>query len=139
MLETARINIARAGLSERVSLAVADASDFDALGLFGTVHFDRIFLSYTLSMIPAWEAALDRAAAVLAPGGRLKLIDFGQQERLPGAFRTALFRWLACFDVSPRAGLPQAIREIGSRYAFDARWTPKLLGYAWAADISRPA
>ena len=138
MLDTARANIARAGLSDRISLAEGDASDFDPVALFGTVHFDRIFLSYTLSMIPAWEAALDAAAAALAPGGRLKLVDFGQQEQLPGAFRSALFGWLARFDVSPRANLARAVRDTATRYAFDSTWLPKLRGYAWSAAIARP-
>jgi S-adenosylmethionine-diacylgycerolhomoserine-N-methlytransferase len=139
MLDTARANIARAGLSDRISLAEGDASDFDSVALFGTVHFDRVFLSYTLSMIPAWEAALYSAAAVLAPGGRLELVDFGQQEQLPGAFRAALFGWLARFDVSPRANLARAVKDTAKRYAFDSSWMPKLRGYAWSAGIARPA
>lgn len=139
MLETARASIARAGLSDRISLAQADASDFDAVALFGTVHFDRVFLSYTLSMIPAWEAALDQAAAVLAPGGQVRLVDFGQQERLPRPFRAALFGWLAQFDVSPRANLPRALKDIAQRYSFESTWTPRLRGYAWSAAMERPA
>jgi len=139
MLATARANIARAGLSDRIGLAQADAADFDALSLFGLIHFDRIFLSYTVSMIPEWRLALDSAAAVLAPGGRLKLVDFGQQEGLPRPFRAALFAWLAKFDVTPRADLARVIAETAERYSFAPIWAPKLRGYAWSGGMTRPA
>ncbi|TIV06609.1 MAG: class I SAM-dependent methyltransferase, partial [Mesorhizobium sp.] len=55
MLETANAAIAREGLSGKVKLARGDATDFDAKALFGLEHFDRVFVSYSLSMIPGWE------------------------------------------------------------------------------------
>lgn len=139
MLATARANIARAGLSDRVMLAEADATGFDSIALFGTAGFDRLFLSYTLSMIPEWRKALDNGASLLNSGGRLSLVDFGQQEHLPGAFRTILFAWLRKFDVTPRADLPAAVTTIAALRGLEVRWTPKLCGYAWSAGLERPA
>ena len=136
MLTTARTNIARAGLSDRIALAQGDATAFDAPSLFGVAQFDRVFQSYTLSMIPDWQGALREGAAKLAPGGRLDLVDFGQQERLPRAFRRALFAWLAQFDVAPRATLGSALAEIATAQGLSAALTPLYRGYAWAGRLS---
>ncbi len=136
MLETARAKVAAAGLSDRITLAQGDATAFDAQALFGIARFDRIFQSYTLSMIPDWEGALREGAGKLAPGGRLDVVDFGQQEKLPGAFRTALFAWLAQFDVSPRAALPTALDSIAAAQGLTARFTPLYRGYAWSGRLA---
>ncbi len=136
MLETARANIAKAGLSDRITLAQGDATAFDATALFGVARFDRVFQSYTLSMIPDWRGALAEGAGKLAPGGRLDVVDFGQQERLPGAFRALLFAWLDKFDVSPRGELAAVIDRIATEHGLTARFTPLYRGYAWAARLS---
>lgn len=133
MLETARANIANAGLAGRIKVAQGDATAFDAQGLFGIARFDRIFQSYTLSMIPEWRAALREGAAKLAPGGRLDVVDFGQQERLPRWFRAMLFAWLGKFDVSPRADLFAVVDAM----APNAHHRSLYRGYAWSARIVR--
>jgi len=133
MLETARANVAKAGLSERILFAQGDAAAFDARALFGVDGFHRVFQSYTLSMIPDWRGALREGVAKLAPGGRLDVVDFGQQERLPRWFRGLLFAWLAKFDVSPRADLFAAIDEIAPH----AQHKPLYRGYAWSARLFR--
>ena len=71
MLETAREAIRKDGLASRAVVARGDACDFDADALFGRATFDRVFISYALSMIPDWKRALMHAAACVAPGGRL--------------------------------------------------------------------
>ncbi|MBX3660903.1 MAG: class I SAM-dependent methyltransferase [Burkholderiales bacterium] len=38
---------------------------------------DCVYLSYALTMMPAWRAALDNALAMLKPGGLLGIVDFG--------------------------------------------------------------
>jgi S-adenosylmethionine-diacylgycerolhomoserine-N-methlytransferase len=111
MLASAFATIARAGLAPRVRLAHADATSFDPQPLFGIARFDRVFVSYSLSMIPQWEAVIDHALAILGPGGELHIVDFGGQRRLPGVFRKLLRRWLAVFHVTPRDGLEAALRE----------------------------
>jgi S-adenosylmethionine-diacylgycerolhomoserine-N-methlytransferase len=110
MLSSASASIARAGLAPQVRLAHADATCFDPQPLFGIARFDRIFVSYSLSMIPQWEAVIDHALSVLGPGGELHIVDFGGQRRLPGVFRTLLRRWLAVFHVTPRDDLEGALR-----------------------------
>lgn len=105
MLKSARATLDRHGLGHRAVLAQGDAAHFDATALFGHSQFDRIVFSYTLSMIPPWEAALEQACALLAHGGAIHIVDFGQQKRLPGWFGRGLQAWLARFHVTPRAEL----------------------------------
>jgi len=136
MLETARGSVARAGLSSRIDLHEADACCFTAVPAFVDQRFDRIFLSYTLSMIPGWELALEEAVGALAPGGRLHIVDFGQQERLPRWFRAMLFAWLRHFHVSPRAGLPHVLEDLAHRHGRTLRFQPLWRGYAWEAVLA---
>lgn len=112
MLETARVSVAKAGMGDRVALAQGDACGFDAAALFGREKFERVFISYALSMIPEWEMALHQAARCVAPGGRLEIVDFGQQEQLPTLWKRALFGWLGQFHVSPRRELGGAIERL---------------------------
>ena len=138
MLETARAKVAKAGLSDRITLAQGDATAFDASALFGIPAFDRVFQSYTLSMIPDWRGAIREAAAKLAPGGQLDIVDFGQQSGLPMLWRKFLFGWLAKFDVSPRADLREVVEGIARAQGLEADFLALRFGYAWTARLSRP-
>jgi len=37
---------------------------------------DRVFLSYALTMMPDWQRVIDNAHSMLAPGGRIGVVDF---------------------------------------------------------------
>jgi S-adenosylmethionine-diacylgycerolhomoserine-N-methlytransferase len=136
MLATARDQVARAGLSDRITLAQGDAAGFDATALFGRPGFDRVFMSYTLSMIPDWTGAIEQAARTLAPDGQLSLVDFGQQERMPDWWRRALFGWLARFHVAPRAQLPDTLDAVAARTGLRPAFEPLLRGYAWRGSLA---
>jgi S-adenosylmethionine-diacylgycerolhomoserine-N-methlytransferase len=110
MLASANRAIARAGLTARIGVAHGDATRLDPRALFGTAQFERIFISYSLSMIPQWLQALDVALSLLAGGGELRIVDFGNQENLPAAFRWLLRGWLARFAVTPRDELEAMLR-----------------------------
>ncbi len=71
MLKRARRRVSARGWTN-VTLLQADAA---ALSL--PQFFDSILFSYSLSMIPAWEAAVRQATEHLKPGGRLVILDFG--------------------------------------------------------------
>ena len=58
MLGTARRLVEREGLGSDIRLARADATAFDPALLFGVPGFSRIFISYSLSMMPGWQAVL---------------------------------------------------------------------------------
>lgn len=136
MLETAATSVAKRGLAGRIALAQADATHVDNNSLFSGKRFDRVFLSYTLSMIPGWEMALDEAADLLAPGGSIHIVDFGQQERLPTAFRGMLIAWLKKFDVSPRGDMRAVLEELAQRRKLALDFKPLYRGYAWSATLS---
>ncbi|MFN3867795.1 MAG: class I SAM-dependent methyltransferase [Hyphomicrobiaceae bacterium] len=114
MLETAAASIKRAGLQDRVKLAQADASNFSPHALFGVSAFDRVFVSYALSMIPPWQDAARQALAAVAPGGSLHIVDFGMQTGLPRWFGNGLHAWLAKFSVTPRADLETVLRQVAA-------------------------
>ncbi|WP_375713616.1 class I SAM-dependent methyltransferase [Sphingobium sp. BS19] len=137
MLDTATASVARNGLAGQIALTQGDATDFEARKLWGRDGFDRIFLSYTLSMIPGWELALDEAARALAPDGSLHIVDFGQQERLPGMFRDILFGWLRHFDVSPRGDMLPVLEDVAARNRLTLDFAPLYRGYAWSAVLRR--
>lgn len=130
MLETARVSIAKAGMGDRAVLAQGDACGFDAEALFGRATFERVFVSYALSMIPQWEAALAQAARCVAPGGRLEIVDFGQQDALPSWWKRALFRWLERFHVSPRGEIGLAIERLAQQVGGFAHSRILYRGYA---------
>ena len=138
MLATARRAAARAGTDDRIRLAAGDATRFHPYAVFGFSRFDRIFMSYTLSMIPDWQAALAQAACNLAPGGSLHIVDFGQQERLPRWFRALLQGWLARFHVTPRRDLDAALRVLAEKLNADLEFRSLYRGYAWYAVLRLP-
>jgi len=137
MLDSAVRAISRASLSARIRVAHGDATRFDPESLFGTAQFERIFISYSLSMVPRWRSVLDTTVALLVPNGELRIVDFGGQERLPGAFRRLLRRWLAGFHVAPcdelEAELKARAMAIGALLAFQRPYR----GYAQYAVLRR--
>lgn len=121
----------------RAVLRQADATAFTAAE-FGESGFDRVVISYALSMIPDWESAVDRALDALAPGGVLAIADFGQSESLPSPLRRLIFAWLARFHVTPRAQLMEIVRR---KAALRGMWTETRAiggGYAWLVTCRRP-
>jgi S-adenosylmethionine-diacylgycerolhomoserine-N-methlytransferase len=137
MLETATRAISRAGLASRVRVAHGDATRFDPVALFAIDRFDRIFISYSLSMIPPWQSVIDNALSHLAPGGELRIVDFGSQERLPAAFRRLLWRWLRAFHVAPRDDLEAVLRARAAAAGATMTFARPYRGYAQYAVVSR--
>ena len=137
MLDTARLSIGRAGLDGRIQIAHGDATAFDAKTMFGVATFDRVFISYALSMIPPWRGALQQALAALAPGGQLFIVDFGNQARLPRWFKRGLRRWLAQFSVTPRDDLATELDKIAAMPGYKVKRTPLYRGYAVYAVVTR--
>lgn len=120
---------ARRALGDDAVLAAGDACSFDPQDLLGEDRFDRIILSYSLSMIPDWEGALDHAAAQLAPGGELHMVDFGDLSGLPGPLERGLHAWLAKFHVQTRSALPQTCERIADARGLSHRSQRGKLGY----------
>lgn len=136
MLASAAAQVDKHQLGGRISLGEGDATSFDPAKLFGQTRFDRILFSYTLSMIPAWQSALRHAAGLLAPGGIISIVDFGDQHRLPGWFRTVLRAWLSRFDVSPRDELPSWITAMAAELGLSSECTQVRRGYAMRVALT---
>ncbi len=137
MLETADAAVDRNHLVGRVTLAQADALIFKAKDTFGIKDFDRVFFSYTLSMIPDWQTAITQGVDALKPGGELHIVDFGSCERLPAIARAILYRWLKSFHVTPRNDLGKCLQALAAKTGAQVTVTPLFRGYAVAAKVTK--
>ena len=135
MLKTARAAIGRSPARDDIVIAQADATAFSAAELFGVSKFDRIFISYALSMIPPWEAVIDRALLQLGPRGELHIVDFGSMEQMPWPARSAMRAWLARFSVTPRLELENVISEMADRHGRTHAFSQSRFDYSALARI----
>ena len=138
MLTSAISAISRRDLAKQIRVAHGDGTAFNPLAFFGIAEFDHVMISYSLSMIPDWRHVLQAAASRLKPGGRLHIVDFGNQERLPGIARTLLKRWLALFGVTPRDGLERELSAMARTSGADLTFERPFRGYAQYAVLSFP-
>jgi S-adenosylmethionine-diacylgycerolhomoserine-N-methlytransferase len=138
MLTSAITSVSRRGMTGRIRLAHGDGTAFDPQLLFNLPAFDHVMISYSLSMIPDWRRVLQAAVNRLAPGGRLHVVDFGNQERLPGIARALLLRWLALFDVTPREDLKTALSAMADNSDAELRFERPFRGYAQYAVMTLP-
>ena len=134
MLENADAKFDAARI-ENVTLANELAENFYYVNTFEMrERFDKIFFSYSITMIPAWRDAINNALNNLRPGGELWIVDFYDQKDLPRTFRKMLQNWLKAFhvqfwnDLIPYLGTLETkglvrltITPIYKRYAFIAR------------------
>lgn len=130
---------AQATLGGTALLAAADACRFDAQAVLGRAAFDRVILSYCLSMIPDWIGALDQAAAVIAPGGALHVVDFGNLSGLPTPLAAGLRGWLAKFHVQPRAGLDDAAERVARLHGLAVEHRKGPFHYYNGLTLRKPA
>ncbi len=138
MLTSAISAISRRGLTDRIRVAHGDGTAFDPEALFGVPSFDHVMISYSLSMIPDWRRVLQAAASHLEPGGRLHIVDFGDQGRLPDMARALLQRWLALFDVTPRDDLERELSAMADIAGANLRFERPFRGYAQCAVLTLP-
>jgi S-adenosylmethionine-diacylgycerolhomoserine-N-methlytransferase len=84
-LSESLLAIARRRIVERgwqnVEIVRADATQFEP----PTGPVDVVTFSYSLTMIPDWFAAIDRAWELLKPGGHIGVVDFFISRRHAGA------------------------------------------------------
>jgi S-adenosylmethionine-diacylgycerolhomoserine-N-methlytransferase len=138
MLTSAISAISGRGLTNRIRVAHGDGTAFDPPALFGLQSFDHVLISYSLSMIPDWRGVLQAAASHLKPGGRLHIVDFGSQERLPSIARTLLRRWLAMFDVTPPDDLERVMSAMAEISGANLKFERPFRGYAQCAVLTLP-
>jgi S-adenosylmethionine-diacylgycerolhomoserine-N-methlytransferase len=139
MLTSAITAIARSGQTGHIRVAHGDGTSFNPQNLFRISRFDHVMISYSLSMIPDWRGVLQAAADHLKPGGRLHIVDFGRQERLPALARALLLRWLAMFDVTPRDDLERVLSAMADARGADLKLERPFRGYAQYAVLTFPS
>lgn len=112
------------------------AEDFDYKNTFGQdAPFDKIFISYSLSMIGAWEKALRNALENLKSNGDLYVLDFWDGRGLPGWSNHLRAWWLGFFKVHYRPEIlaflkklqhegagKYTVQAVGTNYAFIAHF-----------------
>lgn len=130
---------ARAALGDGARLGQGDACSFDAANLLGCAQFDRIVLSYSLSMIPDWQGALDHAASLLAPHGELHIVDFGDLSGMPRPVAAGLRAWLGRFHVAPRTSMPEETQLVAAKHGLSLKSTHGPLGYFQLHVLAAPA
>ena len=138
MLTSAASAVERADLSGRVTLKQADAVTFDPVAGLGRGQFERVVISYCLSMIPVWPSVLKAALQLLPPGGELHIVDFGGQERLPRWCRFLLRAWLRLFHVTPRDDMEAVLRELALDRGMTLTFARPYFGYSQLAVVRRP-
>ena len=98
---------------------VARAIQADAAHYQPEWPVDRVYFSYSLTMMPDWRAAIENAVRMLKPGGLLGVVDFyvSSNRPEPGFVRHSLLarrfwpRWFAHSGVHPSADHLPALRE----------------------------
>lgn len=137
MLKTAQTKVDQKNLTDKIVLRRELAEDLNFRKTFELDQpFDTIFFSYSISMIPTWKAAIQAALDNVKDNRSIYIVDFWDQNDLPGWFRTILKSWLKQFhvqfwsDLMPhlesleQQGLGKLrVCSIARRYAFLAEFT----------------
>ncbi len=138
MLETAE---AKSGAADAKNLVLktALADDFAFDKTFGLDSpFDKIFFSYSISMIPPWRESIQKALENLKPGGQLFIVDFYDQAQLPAPFRWFLKWWLKKFHVQFWGDLMPYLESLGESGAAQVTVSPLFRRYSFIAAVTKP-
>lgn len=127
MLEIARNKLVRLGLADRIQLVHGFAESY-----LPAQAIDVVLFPYSLSMMPDPARALENAAAWLAPGGILAVVDFGDLAAWPRLPRQLVLGFLNAFAVFPRPELFGAAPQ-----GLDLRADWRLGRYCVTAMLSR--
>lgn len=136
MLKTAGAKIDRYDKKNEIILRQGLAEQFSFRETFRLDEpFDKVFISYSLSMFPKWREAMGNTLDNLKPGGDLYIVDFWDGKDLPQWFKRLRTWWLKLFKVSFRPGFLEFLQElqgegigeytvtsVGASYAFIAHF-----------------
>lgn len=136
MLKTAGAKLDAKGKQKDIVLRQGLAEKFDYRNTFRLdTPFDKIFISYSLSMFPAWQEAIKNALENLQPKGDLYILDFWDGAGLPVWFTRLRTWWLSLFKVYYRPEFLEFLKKleaqgtgkftvqaVGTNYAFIAHF-----------------
>jgi S-adenosylmethionine-diacylgycerolhomoserine-N-methlytransferase len=138
MLKTAAAKFDARNKQKEIILRQGLAEEFDFKDTFGREEpFDKIFISYSLSMFPAWQDALLNALRNLKTGGDLYIVDFWDGAVLPAWFNRLLRWWLALFKVYRRPEFLDFLNELRSQGAGDLTVAAVGRRYAFIAHFHK--
>lgn len=132
-----RIKGASPQVGKKIMATHGDAGLFDAENHFMVPGFDRVILSYSLSMIPEWKQALSNALSQVSDRGSLYILDFGDMERWPAITKFIMRKWLTQFCVTLRSDLVDYVRSLSGKHSLKVTATNIAGGYAIILVISR--
>jgi S-adenosylmethionine-diacylgycerolhomoserine-N-methlytransferase len=139
MLETAERSIQRRRLGASITLRHCLAEQVDHRQTFDLPQpFDLLFFSYSLSMMPTWDQAIDAGLANLKPGGRMYVVDFYDQADLPRFFSRGLKWWLKQFHVTHRPELLERLEALAEAGRIELSLKPIARRYAYQALCIKP-
>lgn len=137
MLQTARSSINRNQFTDRIRLAPCDATLFSGHDTFAISQFNRIFISFALSMIDDWENVVNVGVQHLAIGGQLHIVDFGDCNRFPSIARKPFFAFLRHYQVTPRSQLKLLCQRLANQYGLEMHYESLHRGYVSYAILTR--
>ena len=140
MLKTAAAKFDARNKQKEIILRQGLAEEFSFRETFRhDAPFDKIFISYSISMFPAWREALQNALVNTKAGGDLYIVDFWDGKGLPGWFNRLRTGWLELFKIRYRPEILEFLKElqkegagkytvtsVGTNYAFIAHFQKSL-------------
>lgn len=138
MLATAEAKIKKKKLQSRIMLRQGFAEQMNYETTFGLDRpFDAAFFSYSLSMIPTWDQAIDTAVANIRRGGAFYVVDFWDQGGWPRWFRWMLKRWLDRYHVHFRPELLEYLQNLDAQHIGKLTLKPVAGRYAYLATFRK--
>lgn len=137
MLKTSQ-NKVSAHKIDNIKLEVALADTFGFGETFGLEQpFDKIFFSYSISMIPPWKESIANALANLRSGGSFYIVDFYDQAELPAFFQKMLQGWLRQFHVQFWGELMPHLESLEKEGLGKLTLTPLYKRYSFIAKFEK--
>lgn len=137
MLDTAHSKIDAGNISNiALRTALADGFSFDKTFDLKE-QFDKIFFSYSISIIPMWRESIENALKNLKPGGSFFIVDFFDQRDLPNWIRIRLQNWLRRFHVGHPPDLIPFLKDMDNRGFGKHALCPLYRRYAFISSFTR--
>lgn len=136
MLKTAAAKFDARDKQKEIILRQGLAETFSFSETFNQAEpFDKIFISYSLSMFPNWQEALLNSLENLKAGGSLFIIDFWDGGGQFVLFNRLLRWWLGLFNVRFRPEFLEFLKELQKEGIGKCTVTPVGQGYAFIAHF----
>lgn len=117
MMRYARQAIAKDGLEDQIVLVEDYAEKMDPKEHFGLDEpFNKVFFSYSLSMIPTWKETLENTISHMTDDGVIYMTDFYDQAGWPAVVRVPWKWWLGKIHVKYEAKYHEYLRERAEKH-----------------------